>query len=187
VTAKRGRTLQRGEKVKSEALTPYVDPVCHLMSPRSCERRPLSGFAFGPRLRDSPATPSASRWRLHVIRCEAYNPSRRNRAPISPDRVQRSTSRSTRALYSAVNLRRVARTTTSKSARAGDSPSTPTAVTSTSFVFNYSPVPPPCNYSEFLRKLVSFDVDTQGRARSASQDKSSRNRALRLKHLAESW
>src|SRR3990172_10966416 len=46
---------------------------------------------------------------------EEYNPSRRSRAPISPDLVQASADRKIFTLYSAENRRRVAFATTSTS------------------------------------------------------------------------
>src|SRR5439155_3458665 len=71
---------------------------------------------FGPRFfADSPSSSPRSRAARHVVRSEAYSPSRRSSAPISPGRVQRSASRTIRRLYSAVNRRRSAFATTSTS------------------------------------------------------------------------
>jgi hypothetical protein len=61
-----------------------------------------------------------------------------SQTPCSPGR-QRSASRNTRILYSAVNRLRVARTTTSGSVKGRDSPSTATSVKPV--VFKRSPVP----------------------------------------------
>ena len=80
--------------------------------------RPAS--ALGPRFCASSAPrTAASRWRRQVLKEDEYTPSRRIKAPISPDWVQRSAPCRMRRLSALVKLRRRARGTTSVSVRAG--------------------------------------------------------------------
>jgi len=69
--------------------------------------RAARGLAVGLRPRRLGSRLCACRAR-QFARCEEYNPSRRNSAPIAPGDVQRSASRMIRRLYSALNRRRAA-------------------------------------------------------------------------------
>ena len=86
-----------------------------------CATRACNGFAWGlrPRRRGSRLAACCAR---HVVKCEEYNPSRRNSAPIPPGAVLRSASRKIRSLYSAVNRRRRALLGTSGFGRAAAAP-----------------------------------------------------------------
>jgi hypothetical protein len=53
------------------------------------------------------------------LRCEGYRPSRRSNAPMPPWAAATSAAANTRCLYSPVNVRRFASTTTSGSGRTG--------------------------------------------------------------------
>src|SRR5207247_5305658 len=61
----------------------------------------------------APASSPRSRAARHVVRCEEYNPSRRNNAPTAPGVLHASASRTIFRLYSTVNRRRVAFAVTS--------------------------------------------------------------------------
>src|SRR6185436_4041446 len=89
----------------------------HRLSSRSCSASFLSRGSTtrraGPRFFGAPVSSPRSRAPRHVVRCEEYNPSRRNNAPTAPGVLQASASRTIFRLYSTVNRRRVALATTS--------------------------------------------------------------------------
>src|SRR5213594_2342496 len=100
----------------------------HRLISRSCSASFLSrGSATrrtGPRFFGAPASSPRSRAVRHVVRCEEYNPSRRNNAPTAPGVLHASASRTIFRLYSAVNRRRVAFAVTSISGPPGARSST---------------------------------------------------------------
>src|SRR5439155_13687581 len=100
----------------------------HRLISRSCSASFLSrGSATrrtGPRFFGAPASSPRSRAARHVVRCEEYNPSRRNNAPTAPGVLHASASRTIFRLYSTVNRRRVAFAVTSISGPPGARSST---------------------------------------------------------------
>src|SRR4029077_15935766 len=92
-----------------------------LLSRSNSRTRSANGFfsrRCGPRfLDDRPASSPCSLCLRQFVKFDQYKPSRLSSAPISPGRLQRSASRKTFSLYSAVNRRRSAWAKTSTSVK----------------------------------------------------------------------